>query len=138
MNQGKNPKSSDFSGEFRSARKKLGMSQAQFAEALGVDRAYISMIETGKRDPSERLRSELANAVRMYGEGREIGKGSNADRDKLQSVKNLGPLHFKGILDELIDAIPPDAIETVSEKIHESGQKATAAYLAKRLAMRRS
>ena len=42
----------------------LGFSQRQFAEALGVSRNYITLIEMGKRTPSgdlQRKAAELAN-----------------------------------------------------------------------------
>jgi transcriptional regulator with XRE-family HTH domain len=44
--------------EFREARHKLGLTQAQMAEALGYKRLHISQMETGK-SPIQRT-TELA------------------------------------------------------------------------------
>jgi transcriptional regulator with XRE-family HTH domain len=36
----------------RALRKKNGWTQVELAELLGIDRSYLSEIETGKKDPS--------------------------------------------------------------------------------------
>lgn len=49
--------------EFRAARGRLGMTQKQFAEALGVAQAQVSQIETGKREPSRTVDKLVAVLV---------------------------------------------------------------------------
>lgn len=43
----------------RDARERLGLTQAQLAERLGVDNSHISKIETGGRPAGKRLLAEL-------------------------------------------------------------------------------
>lgn len=46
-------------------RKRLGMSQEELAEASGVDRAFISKIERGRRNPSFALISHISHGLHM-------------------------------------------------------------------------
>jgi transcriptional regulator with XRE-family HTH domain len=48
-----------------SRRKRLGMSQQDLAEEAGVDRAFISNIERGKRNPSFGTVALLASGLKM-------------------------------------------------------------------------
>ncbi|MDW8886685.1 helix-turn-helix domain-containing protein [Legionella pneumophila] len=43
---------SKFGMALRQARTKKGLSQEALAEATNLDRTYISLLETGKRNPS--------------------------------------------------------------------------------------
>jgi transcriptional regulator with XRE-family HTH domain len=46
-------------------RKKLGMSQEELAAKSGIDRAFISNVERGKRSPSFRSVAHLAGGLKM-------------------------------------------------------------------------
>ena len=46
-------------------RKRLGMSQEDLADKAGVDRAFISSIERGKRNPSFGSVARIAKGLRM-------------------------------------------------------------------------
>ena len=46
-------------------RKRLGMSQEELAEDAGVDRAFISVIERGKRNPSFGVIANIASGIKM-------------------------------------------------------------------------
>lgn len=46
-------------------RKRLGMSQEELAETSGVDRAFISKIERGRRNPSFALISHISHGLHM-------------------------------------------------------------------------
>src|SRR5579885_1500563 len=46
-------------------RKRLGMSQEELAEESGVDRAFISSVERGKRNPSFGVIASIAQGLRM-------------------------------------------------------------------------
>jgi len=52
-----------------SRRKRLGMSQEELAESCGVDRAFISDVENGKRNPSVAALAKIA-----YGLGWKLSK----------------------------------------------------------------
>jgi transcriptional regulator with XRE-family HTH domain len=46
-------------------RKRLGMSQEELADAAGIDRAFLSKIEGGKKQPSFGLVADIAQGLRM-------------------------------------------------------------------------
>lgn len=46
-------------------RKKLKLSQEKLAENCGVDRAFISNVESGKRNPSFGTVASIAEGLRM-------------------------------------------------------------------------
>jgi transcriptional regulator with XRE-family HTH domain len=46
-------------------RKRLGISQEELAEETGVDRAFISNVEHGKRNPSFGKVSHIASGLKM-------------------------------------------------------------------------
>jgi transcriptional regulator with XRE-family HTH domain len=47
----------------RISRERLGWSQTDLARESGIDRGYISRIETGSADPGLRVQSRLADAL---------------------------------------------------------------------------
>lgn len=49
----------------RTLRRKNGWTQVEMADMLGVDRSYLSEIETGKKDPSLRVLKTIADGFRM-------------------------------------------------------------------------
>jgi transcriptional regulator with XRE-family HTH domain len=46
-------------------RKRLGLSQEELARQSGVDRAFVSSVERGKRNPSFRVVGNIAFGLRM-------------------------------------------------------------------------
>lgn len=62
-------KQSDFYKHFgkkvKAARKQAGLTQEETARKAGLDRAYLSQIETGKRNPSFYLACRLALALNL-------------------------------------------------------------------------
>jgi len=56
---------SAFSQVLREARTKNGYSQEQLAYEAGVDRTFISMLETGKRQPTLSVIFALAIALNL-------------------------------------------------------------------------
>ena len=46
-------------------RKRLGMSQVELAEETGIDRAFLSNVEQGKRNPSFGKVSHIASGLKM-------------------------------------------------------------------------
>lgn len=47
----------------RRCRTKIGITQAELAQRLGVDRAYVSGLELGKRNPTVLTLREVAEAL---------------------------------------------------------------------------
>ena len=64
-------------------RKQLGMTQEQLAQHLGIGKAALSMIETGKSGLSSRNRNILVQELNVNPEWLETGRGNmfNADPD---------------------------------------------------------
>jgi transcriptional regulator with XRE-family HTH domain len=49
----------------RELRQERGWTQVELADFLGLDRSYLSEIETGKKDPSLRVLKTLADGFRL-------------------------------------------------------------------------
>lgn len=49
----------------QSLRRKHKWTQVELAERLGIDRSYLSEIETGKKDPSLRVLKALADGFEL-------------------------------------------------------------------------
>lgn len=49
----------------RALRKKNGWTQVELAELLGIDRSYLSEIETGKKDPSLTILKVIADGFHL-------------------------------------------------------------------------
>ena len=54
-----------FGLRLRTLRRKHGWTQVEMAEMLGVDRSYLSEIETGKKDPSLRVLKTIADGFKL-------------------------------------------------------------------------
>lgn len=57
----------DTGVDFRAIRKRLGLSQAEFAEALGVSRQYVSRLETGDATEASETLCRLALMYERHG-----------------------------------------------------------------------
>ena len=77
-------------------RKQLGMTQEQLAQRLGIGKAALSMIETGKAGLSARNRNILVQELNVNPDWLETGKGNmfNAEPDltayMLSTVESWG------------------------------------------------
>lgn len=49
----------------RLLRKEHSWTQVELAEMLGIDRSYLSEIESGKKDPSLRVLKTLADGFKL-------------------------------------------------------------------------
>ncbi len=49
----------------RLLRRKRGWTQVEMADALGIDRSYLSEIETGKKDPSLTILKTIADGFEL-------------------------------------------------------------------------
>ncbi len=56
---------SSFANNLKLKREQYGVSQAKLAEICELDRTYISMLETGKRNPSLINLVKLSNALNI-------------------------------------------------------------------------
>jgi transcriptional regulator with XRE-family HTH domain len=56
-------KQNSFGKELRRLRKSLQLRQDQLAELAGISAAYISQLETGKKNPTDRVITKLCGAL---------------------------------------------------------------------------
>ena len=54
-----------FAEEFSSQRKKLNISQEDVGKSIGVSRAYITLIENGKRLPGKKHLLKIAEVLKV-------------------------------------------------------------------------
>ncbi len=55
----------DLGNRVRALRKENGWTQVELAETLGIDRSYLSEIETGKKDPGLRILKAIADGFEI-------------------------------------------------------------------------
>lgn len=74
----------------KQVRSNAGMTQAQFAERIGLSRNYVAMIEIGQRDPSDRTISDICREFGVDRVWLETGVGEpflpRDKRDELRAV----------------------------------------------------
>ena len=74
----------------KQVRSNAGMTQAQFAERIGLSRNYVAMIEIGQRDPSDRTISDICRELSVDRVWLETGVGEpflpRDKRDDLRAV----------------------------------------------------
>ena len=71
----------------KEARKSKGMTQQQLAEAIGLSRNYIAMIETGQREPSDRTISDICRVCGVNEVWLRTGAGEPyADRSRSEEL----------------------------------------------------
>ena len=79
-----------FAGRIKSLRTTKGLSQQQFAEAMGVSRSYLASIETGRQEPSFALLMSLIETFSIEPNW-FFGVGSS-DPDEAETVSQFVPI----------------------------------------------
>jgi len=54
-----------FGKNIREEREKQGMSTQKLAEACGISRSYLTLIENGKRSPGKKVLPKIATALNL-------------------------------------------------------------------------
>jgi len=91
----------------RKIRLSLNLTQEAFAKSLGINRAHISRIETGKVNPSSTLIKLIISEFKISEEWLLSGNG-NMENNNMQKLK-------KNIFDDLLKAIVIIVEECISE-----------------------
>lgn len=74
-------------------RKESGKNQTEFAEILGLTKNYISLVETGKREPSDRTIKDICKSFNINEEWLRYGTGekkSTLSTDYVEIMTNIG------------------------------------------------
>jgi transcriptional regulator with XRE-family HTH domain len=105
----------------RRARRRLGLSQEELAEASGVSAATIVQVELGNRQPQGRTLRKLAAAL-----GVEVADllVEEEAHPKAESRSSLEPSLFNGVEEERRIAIDYDACRTALESFCDHWQPA--------------
>ena len=78
----------DHKGQrIKQARKELGLTQDEFAKALGIGKSALSMIETGKTALSERNKNILVQDLNINPDWIDFGRGSMFNAPKEECLK---------------------------------------------------
>ncbi len=69
-------------------RKSVGWTQDEFAEKMGISKNYVSLIENGKKIPSDRLVSAICREFNVNKEWLQTGTGNiyNLPEDEVAAV----------------------------------------------------
>lgn len=71
-------------------RKGRGWTQDEFAEKMGISKNYVSLIENGKKIPSDRLISDICREFNVNEEWLRTGKGKpTIKRTKNQEIQSF-------------------------------------------------
>jgi len=82
-------------GRIAKVREKLKKSQDDFGTALGVTKSTISLLETQKREPSERLLRDICREFNINEDWLRTGAGGEENMfvpDDMQYFQNVGKL----------------------------------------------
>lgn len=64
-----------MNNRIRKIRKSLGMTQEEFSNALGLSRNFISQIESGTKNPSNRTKNDICRLFSVSEKWLETGNG---------------------------------------------------------------
>jgi transcriptional regulator with XRE-family HTH domain len=100
---------STISGRIKLIRKALGISQRDFCEGIYLSQSFYAKIETGTREPNERVYELISNKYKVNKDWLMTGKGemfseSPPDVELLQLVeiiKELDPLFRDCIIQQI-------------------------------------
>ncbi len=59
----------------KKARESIGLTQSQFAKAINVSRSYVSYLECGEREPSDRTIADIARVCKVNETWLRTGEG---------------------------------------------------------------
>lgn len=112
----------------KEVREAKGLSQADFAEMLNLKRNSISLIEVGKRNPSDRTIVDICNTFNVSEEWLRTGEGEmfvetpSSTMDQLKKGFNLDDFSYNLVYQYLkLDADQRQAVRDFFYNVVESG-----------------
>ena len=112
----------------KEVREAKGLSQADFAEMLNLKRNSISLIEVGKRNPSDRTIVDICNTFNVSEEWLRTGEGEmfvetpSSTMDQLKKEFNLDDFSYNLVYQYLkLDADQRQAVRDLFYNVVESG-----------------
>lgn len=114
-------------------RQNAGMTQLEFAQAIGLSRNYIAMIEIGQREPSDRTISDICRIFDIQEDWLRYGlEPMRAKRSREEEIAELvgsalnGSSDFKTAVIRMICTRTEKELETLADAlnaIYENIQK---------------
>lgn len=109
----------------KQVRLEFALTQAEFAEKLNLSRNYISLVEIGQREPSDRTISDICRIFSISPEWLRTGEGDMyAVGSRSAVAEQFGELAARKdpIIDGFIQFLStrtPDQLKTISQQLHE-------------------
>lgn len=117
-----------MNARIKEVREAKGLSQADFAEMLNLKRNSISLIEVGKRNPSDRTIVDICNTFNVSEEWLRTGEGEmfvetpSSTMDQLKKEFNLDDFSYNLVYQYLkLDADQRQAVRDFFYNVVESG-----------------
>lgn len=119
-----------MNARIKAIRQKFGLTQAQFAERIRLSQNYIALIESGKREPSDRTTTDIC---REFGVSLEWLKNGGDEQDMFgtneqdQRTQVFGELAARNdpIVNGFIDFLrsrTPDQLEMIAQQLEECAE----------------
>jgi transcriptional regulator with XRE-family HTH domain len=100
----------------KSIREELDLTQAEFAEAVGVNKKTISLVENGHRKPSQEILSIISHKYQTNLEWVSTGNG-NKKSDKKVNPRSADNMYAKIISMEMELTQMKDIMQQILERL---------------------
>lgn len=116
-----------MNNRIRKIREALGLNQNDFAQKINLQRNSITLIETGKRNPSDRTISDICSEFNVnenwlrYGEGEMFIKATPELIDQLAVKYQLNDLEYRFLFEYFkLDSKTREAVATYLSNVFNS------------------
>ena len=111
-------------------RKKVGLNQQEFADKIGLTKNYVSLVETGARNPSERTLNDICEKFNVDPVWLRTGAGDDpflpvSREDRITQVLSKAISGSSTSRDRLIRALarlPDDAFPLIEQYILDAAE----------------
>ena len=86
-------------------RQRLGLTQDQLKDMLGISKSHVSEMETGKKNPSSPMLQKLADVFGVRPQDLIEATTEDAIRDKLKATADLLPLEDVPLAQRLLEGV---------------------------------
>lgn len=107
---------------------KAGVTQAAFAERIGIQQSAVSMWLSGKREPTEATKKLICSEYGINRHWLETGEGEMRDPQRTSDIELLaqaatGQCEAKKIILRAVASMPDDLLEKMLEYLNEAQKK---------------
>lgn len=110
---------------------KAGVTQATFAERIGIQQSAVSMWLSGKREPTEAIKKLICSEYGISRRWLETGEGEMRDPQRTSDIELLaqaatGQCEAKKIILRAVASMPDDLLVKILEYLNEAQKKSQA------------